>query len=506
VRSSSLAALAIRYKNSSISSTFEEYIPLNTSPESLGISSQSIIDFLKAANESGIHWHSYVLMRHGKIASSGAWKPWSLNNKHTLYSLSKSFTSTAIGLLVDEGKIKVTDPIINYFREDTPSSISENLHKMTIHHLLSMNVGHDTECIEKFRTTDEKWEKIFLNHEVVHEPGTHFLYNTPSTYMLGSLVNKVTGMSLLAYLKPRIFMPLGITDYDWEVNKQDKEVAGWGLRLKPTDVVKLGQLYLQKGKYNGKQIISEAWVNMATQKQTESQKGNSDWSQGYGYQFWRCKHNLYRGDGAFGQYCIVMPDQDAVLVVNSETPDMQKNLNIIYEHLLPAMTNEKLPEDKAILSRLRTMEASLKLLPQQSSYSPKIKTIINFTHEDNSYGLKKTTIKERLGLYTFTFTQDKAIYKITAGIGKWSINEGSSKLYLFGTTRRNPKPSDIAASAIWLDERTLQLELRFIEAIHGDKLTFYIDGDNSYISFLGSLSEMSTNNKEERLAINSKLA
>ncbi len=301
---------------------FGDHLPISlprTSPEAQGISSTAIRNFLKAINASGIQWHSFMLLRHGNVVAEGWWKPFDATYKHTLYSLSKSFTSSAIGMLVIDGKLKVEDPVISFFPNDLPAEISDNLRKMKVKHLLTMNTGHAEDTLPKFRESPDKtWTKIYFEQPVTFQPGTHFLYNTGNTYMLGAIVYKITGQTLEQFLGPRLFQPLGITGYDWEKSPQGLNTAGYGLRIKTEDIARFGQLYLQKGKWDGKEILSEAWINEATSSQTRSQEGNGDWAQGYGYQFWRCKPGFYRGDGAYGQYCIVMPEQDAVLAITSE--------------------------------------------------------------------------------------------------------------------------------------------------------------------------------------------
>jgi CubicO group peptidase (beta-lactamase class C family) len=504
IKSTSLTALALQIPNLYNWESIAESEMKLASPESLGIDSQSILDFINAANASDIQWHNYVLLRHGKIASQGSWKPFDLNNKHTLYSLSKSFTSTAIGMLVDEGKLKVTEPVINFFKEDLPEVVSDNLKKMTVHHLLTMNTGHNTECIDKFRSSTDKWSKIFLHHEVPNEPGTKFMYNTPATYMLGAILHKVTGKTVSEYLKPRLFDKLGIKDYDWEVNREGLNMAGWGLRLNPKDIAKFGQLYLQKGRWNGKQIISEKWIDEATKKQTTSNPGDSDWSQGYGYQFWRCKHNLYRGDGAFGQYCIVMPDQDAVMVVNSESGNLQKNMTIIYDTILKGMQSTPMKENKELVNQLRKAENTLTIKPTQNKANPTLPAQINLSMADNPFQLSEATIIDHGSYFLLNLRTPTGLSEIKAGKAQWIINPSNNKPYLFGTQRRYPMPSNIAASGAFISDKELQVELRFVEAVHGDKLIFKIDGEDSMLTFKSSLTELSANNPEERSPIKVK--
>ncbi|MBW7461807.1 serine hydrolase, partial [Paenibacillus sepulcri] len=148
---------------------------------------------------------------------------------------------------------------------------------------------------------------------VEHEPGTHFVYNSGATYMLSAILQKVTGQTLLEYLQPRLIEPLGIKGAAWDVCPRGINVGGWGLNVTTEDIARFGQLYLQKGMWNGQRLLTEEWIAEATSSQISNGDGGvNDWAQGYGYQFWRCRHGVYRGDGAFGQFCIVMPEQDAV--------------------------------------------------------------------------------------------------------------------------------------------------------------------------------------------------
>ena len=481
---------------------FDVYTPLGLgrmSPESQGVSSAAISKFINAANASGLGWHSFMLLRHGNVIAEGWWKPFNPKYKHTLYSLSKSFTSTAIGLLVKEGRIKVDDQVISFFPDELPAEISDNLKQMKIKNLLTMNTGHGEDTTSKMREGTTAWTKTFLSLPVDHKPGEHFLYNTGATYMLGAIVNKVTGQDLEKFLTPRLFKPLDIKGYDWEKSPQGLSVAGWGLRIKTEDIAKFGQLYLQKGKWNGKEILSESWVSEATSYQTSSNKGDSDWSQGYGYQFWRCKPDFYRGDGAFGQYCVVMPQHDAVLVVNSESWDMQKQMTLMWENLLPALQSSPLPENAGDLQQLKRDLNDLSLPVAKGSVSSPLSKKFSgskIKFDTNGFGVTEMQFKFSDNECACIVKSTKGNQSIKSGWEKWVTNDDSSP-YLFAIGNRNPVPSKIAASATWINENTLQLNLRFVEAIHGDKITCTFDGDKVSISFLNTVAE-NTNNPEKR--------
>jgi CubicO group peptidase (beta-lactamase class C family) len=174
----------------------------------------------------------------------------------------------------------------------------------------------------------------------------------------------VTGETVLDYLKPRLFEPLGIEKPDWPASPQGNTVGGWGLSIKTEDIAKFGQLYLQKGQWNGKQLVPASWVEQATSKQVSNGSDPSkDWDQGYGFQFWRCRHNAYRGDGAFGQFCLVLPDQDAVVAITANCRDMQAELNIVWEKLLPAFHDAPLPASADEQAKLKQTLAALAVRP-----------------------------------------------------------------------------------------------------------------------------------------------
>jgi CubicO group peptidase (beta-lactamase class C family) len=311
-----------------------------SAPEAQGVSSEQLLRFLKAVDERVKSMHSFMLLRHGYVVAEAWWAPESPETPHVLWSLSKSFTSTAVGMAVSEGKIRLDDRVIDFFPEDVPEKVSDQLKAMRIRDLLTMTTGHQSE--PNVRETKE-WIRVFLAHPVPHKPGTHFLYNTPATFMQSAIMQKVTGQSTLEYLQPRLFDPLGIAAPKWDTNPEGITLGGYGLYLKTEDIAKFGQLYLQRGKWNGKQLVPEDWIPAATSKQVSNGSNpESDWDQGYGFQFWRCRHNAYRGDGRDGQFCVVMPSLDAVIVMTAKTGNMQSQLNVVWDELLPAISNRPL--------------------------------------------------------------------------------------------------------------------------------------------------------------------
>jgi CubicO group peptidase (beta-lactamase class C family) len=350
-----------------------------SSPERQGVASSSILGFVEAADAQFDSLHSFMMVRHGHVVAEAWWSPYSAESRHELYSLSKSFTSTAVGLAIAEGKMTVDDSVLAAFPEDAPENPSANLKAMRVRDLLRMSAGHQGEVK---LSADVICAKSFLAHPVPFKPGTHFLYNTPATFMASAMVQKATGQSVLEYLKPRLFKPLGITDPTWDTNFQGISLGGYGLSLKTEDIAKFGQLYLQKGKWKGKQIVPAAWVEEATSRQTSNGSNpKSDWEQGYGYQFWRCRNNAFRGDGAFGQYCLVIPDRGVVIAITSGLGDLQGVLNLIWEKLLPAPISPAFSEDTEAAQKLQDKLKSLTIRkPKGQATSPILAQISGKTY------------------------------------------------------------------------------------------------------------------------------
>jgi CubicO group peptidase (beta-lactamase class C family) len=465
-------------------------------PEAEGISSAAIMQFLDSAMASQHEFHSIMIVRHGKVIAEGWWNPYGPDLKHTLYSTSKSFTSTALGFAVAEKKLTVKDKVVSFFADELPDTISPYLAQLTLKDLLTMSVGQDPDPTFSLRSADSNWVRSFLALPIVNEPGTMFLYNSMATYMLSAIVQKVTGERIIDYLTPRLFEPLGISGMDWEVDPMGINTGGWGLRLKTEDMAKFGQLLLQKGKWNDRQIIPASWVEEATTFKIDqapdapqSRKDSSDWMQGYCYQFWRCRNNAFRADGAFGQYIIVMPDQDAVIAITAESPDMQDEINLIWENLLPAMEDKELPENVAMAENLRQRLQSLSLPPDPESIASNAAPDLQpktFQLEDNDRQLDVLSIEFTGELCHVVLQAHNAAYRLDFGSAEWTE----------GTTAR-PGPSltgplggidnyRIAGKYNWRDNHTLYLVLRYIESPHHEKIICTFDKDNVTVSITPS--------------------
>jgi CubicO group peptidase (beta-lactamase class C family) len=325
-------------------------------PEEHGVPSSAVMAFLDAVEERVDALHSIVLVRHGHTLARGWWTPYQSDRPHALLSVSKAFTSTAVGLAVEEGLLSIDDPVVPLFPDAVPARVDDHLAALRVRHLLTMTAGHAADTTDALWTGDRDWARVFLAQPFVHEPGSTFVYDTPVTYMLSAIVQRLTGETVLDYLRPRLFEPLGIAEPIWDTCPRGVTVGGWGLSLRTEEVARFGELYLRDGLWHGRQLVPASWVRAATTTQVATGAlDDVDWRQGYGYQFWTSRHG-YRADGAFGQFCLVLPERDAVVAITSGTPDTPLVLDLVWEHLLPAMGDGPLPADdgaaKALTDRL----------------------------------------------------------------------------------------------------------------------------------------------------------
>jgi CubicO group peptidase (beta-lactamase class C family) len=438
-----------------------------SSPESRGVSSVAVLEFVEAADKSIDAMNSFMLVRHGHVVAEGWWSPYGPESPHSLYSLSKSFTSTAVGLAVSEGKLSLDDEVLKAFPDAGPAEASKNLRSMRVRDLLRMSTGHQA---EPPRPKDRPWTEAFLAHHVPNKPGTHFLYNTSGTYMLSAMVQKATGQTVLDYLRPRLFEPLGIEAPTWEASPQGISAGGYGLSVRTEDIAKFGQLYLQKGKWQDKQLVPEAWVEEATARQTSNGSDpKSDWEQGYGYQFWRCRHGAYRGDGAFGQFCVVLPEQDAVVVITSGVRDMQGVLNLVWDKLLPALKPSPLAADDAASAKLRSRLAGLTLKPQEGSGSPPQAAGRTYVFPANDRKIESARVESNGSGDALVLRVGGVERRIECGSGSWK----RGRLALGPQLPEQPA----AASGAWVGDDTFKAKVCFYETPFVVTLSLKFDGD-----------------------------
>jgi len=454
-----------------------------SSPEQQGISSADLLAFIEAADKDIDTMNSFMLIRHGHVVAEGWWAPYDRDTPHVLYSLSKSFTSTAVGLAIAEGKLNLDDQVIKFFPDEVPADASVNLRAMRVRDLLRMNTGNQLEAPIRVNFPNqqtETWTKTFLTHPVPFKPGTHFLYNSPATYMLSAIVQKVTGMTVLDYLRPRLFEPLGFKQPTWVASPQGITAGAYGLSIRTEEIARFGELYLHKGMWNGKQLIPAAWVDQATSVQTSNGSApTSDWDQGYGYQFWRSRHNSFRGDGAFGQYCMVIPELDAVVAITSGVRDMQQVMNLVWDKLLPAMKPGRLPENPAARRQLEAQLAALKVkFPSGAASSPMSGSVSGkwFEFPENARGIKAVS-------FDFNSTSPALIVRTATGDTRMAIGRdtwtNSRGMFANGLDHALSVPTNplVAAAGAWTAENTFTVKIVLSETPYYSTLNFKFDGD-----------------------------
>ena len=409
-------------------------------PESQGVSSRAILNWIDACEKTFSAWngsgavHGFVIVRNGKTIAEGSWKPFNtLEETHMLYSHSKSFTSTAIGFLVEEGKLDLDERVMEIFPELTPTNVTENLKAMRVRDLLTMNVGSKWD--HKIHSFDD-WGRTFFEKELQTKPGCGFKYDSDATYMLAAIVEKRSGEKLMDYLDKRFFKKIGIEKAWSTVSPQDIACGGWGMNMTTREIARFGLCYIQNGVWGGKNVIHPQWVQLATARHTSSGWRNvgiralgegSDWQQGYGFQFWRCHNNGYRADGAAGQLTLVYPDVNLVVSVNAGLGDMQKEINLVKENLLAALKDEALPEDSKAQAELKKRLADLEIAPVKGD----LKGVEKYIDKEipvlkNHRKIKSVKLYKKGDDLRFVFKVNDEINDIPVGVGRWA--EGAMRI------------------------------------------------------------------------------
>lgn len=443
-------------------------LPRST-PEEQGVDPRALLRLVDAL-EAWPELHSLMVVRHGSVVAEGWAAPFASDRLHELFSLSKSFTSTAVGFAVAEGLLTVDDLVLDHFV--SPQEPDDNLRRMRVRHLLTMTTGHDEDPTPRVFPTDD-WVAGFLAQPVAHEPGTFFVYNTAATHVLSALVQKLTGQRLLDYLGPRLFEPLGIEGATWQQSPGGVDVGGSGMSGTTEDIAVLGQLYLQDGVWDGRRVLPEGWAAEATAKQVSNDRNTDiDWAQGYGYQFWRGRHGSYRGDGAFGQYCVVLPDQDVVVAITSGVAEMHGELALVWEHLLPGLSDGPLPGDHEGRRRLADRLEGLRLDPPHGSpTSPTGERLDGrtITFEPNTLGVRNAVLEVGDGHDRLTVDHEDETVILSVGHDQPALTR---------TTLRRREPEDVLVSGAWTTPDTYVLTARFVESPFVLTATVTVSGDD----------------------------
>ena len=451
-------------------------------PESQGVPSEAILKFIDGcektfdAGDLGAI-HGFVIVRHGKVIAEGSWKPFdTLNETHMLYSHSKSFTSSAIGLLADRGKIDLDERIVDIFSNEVPAKVSENLAQLRVRDLLTMNVGKKDHLLRD----GGDWVKEFLSKDFFRKPGTGFKYDSDATYMLAAIVEKKSGMKMMDYLQKNMFDQIGITKAWTTCSPQGIPCGGWGMNMTTRELARFGQLYLNRGDWDGKRVLSSDWVSLATTRQTWSGWQNvgvkalgegTDWEQGYGFQFWRCRHGAYRADGAGGQYTVVIPEKDMVVSAHAGLGDFPKELDLIWDNLLPVLKDAPLAENPSAQKKLADRLAKLAIKPVEFARARKWTTPFEFSLRENSRGFKSVRFDPKDGGGCIcTLVTRAGEQKFPAGTGEWQ--EGSIRI----------DTENYEGLGAYIGEHKTMASCGFVTG--GFHLKAYLTGTTGYLEFI----------------------
>lgn len=430
---------------------------VRATPESQGISSDLFAALLRELDASkDTEMHHFMALRHGKVICECNFAPYPKGMWHITHSMCKSITGMAIGMLIEEEKLKLDENIYDIFPDHINAFSKIFRPVITVENLLTMTSG--VTFNESGIVSGNDWLGSFLNASVNGKPGTEFQYNSLNTYVLSAIVTKRTGETLTEYLIPRLFGPLGITKYYWETCPKGITKGGWGLFLCAEDMAKLGQLYLQRGKWNGQQLVSEYWIEISTARHLKTQNG----TYGYGYQLWmEQRPGSFEYNGMLGQNVIIYPDMDMVLVTNAGNKELFQDcimLNIIRKYFpVNYHPADILPENPLSYSLLKRLCGEL---------------------ENGENNNRSTSLR-----------------------GRWKRNvvsrrKHSDKKYSYRISAAVDRPSDhhsfmraVSGRTYVMEQQNIGIAPLFVQVFHNNmtdgisEISFTYDAGNFYVSF-----------------------
>lgn len=443
------------------------------------INPKAVYDFIKHCENNNLGINSFMLIKGSTVVSEGYHSPYTNEDIHVLYSLSKSITATALGFAVDEGKISLDDSICKFFDEYDKHGMNKSI---TIRHLVTMTAGKMIGMAKNRHQKD--WIKIFFDAPFVFKPGSKFLYTNDNFYLLSAIISKVYKETLVDFLYPRLFKPLGIEKPLWETDKFGYAAGGWGLYMCIEDLAKIMVCYCQNGKYNGKQVIPPSWIKSATAYQVDTvKKGHIDVTKGYGFGFWRTSlPNTYRAYGLHGQMGYVFEDKDTVLVINSGISKDEKLSSAIID-LYKTLWDEPQTEYEEKLSGLLSSFGDKDNLPVAPRNS-----ILENKYDKKTLKTKSSRFASMLNATISTMHNEKSgstdrfslsldynndlflLWKENTCVNK--IKLGMKNIYESTKIEINNMKFTAFAKAAWTEEKVLTVLIRIAETCHVRKLDF----------------------------------
>lgn len=450
------------------------------SPEFHGVPSSALLNFINALDKLEF-LHGITIFRHGEAILQASWKPYSPDIPHHLFSLSKSFVSCAIGFALQDGRLSFTDTLGALFPEyATLPTVSEETKSITVKDLLTMRSGQGECHLGQFIVFPSKEGKTFAQQymevPLKWKPGEMFNYNSGNTYMLSAIIQKLYGMNVVEFLYPRLFEPLGIEKPYWQQSPEGVKYGGWGLFLTLEDISKFTKLISEGGVWEGKQILPADYLKEATSFHSDNSfNNNRDWENGYGYQFWRCSHEgAFRGDGACGQYALVIPDYDMAIATQAGLPMMGKILIEIWDNLLPSIKTDKpiipVPADQQALAEKL---ASLELPKPQGGFRAGVQNG-KFLLEKNTIGFDSVECQFQAAGGELILTRGEKSFTLPFGYGKWLCGD-APQIY-------NDLGGKVALAGAWENESTLLLNMAFLNEPTFAKYRLEFNGDSITIN------------------------
>ena len=461
-------------------------LPRST-PAAEGISTQAVInmmDSLMALPECDIH--HVMVVRHGKVVAELHPAPFRAEDSHTLYSASKTFTSLAIGIAIDENLLRLDDRVMTFFPEKRTDRVSDNMADMTVRDLLMMASGVKPDWTMRNNSMD--WVKDWLAKSVDDKPGSLFQYDSMCTFMLSAIVQRVTGYTMLEYLEKKLFPPMHITVADWETSPDGINTGGWGLRVQAETMAKLGQLLLNKGSWNGQQLVSADYVEAACSRLIDGGAKETvpptDGNQGYGYQVWQSKWpGSFRADGAMGQYTVVVPQEDLVVVILGMKLYGHEELACIWNQLMPGLKAAPLQPEKKLQKKLDNLCAKASLQLPQGNKGKNQSKLLHL--ESNKFGIREIGLfgggaektmeveYEAQDSESFVLGYGSWCYSPLAGMPYYSINAiNRMQGFAHGFTA--------AAAYAWTSPMMLEVRVHYVDWISG--LVFIFDFNKNEVT------------------------
>ena len=448
---------------------------MRATPESQGIASQAIEAMLRDIRDAAADVHSMLVMRHGRLVFEHYFAPYSATTPHAMFSCSKTFTSMLVGIAQGKGLLSVRDRVLSFFPEKNVAAPSDNLRAMTVEDLLMMGSGNAKDTFPAMYGAmdqpDADFVSIFLNRPVEYRPGTHFVYNTGATYMLSAILTRVTGRTALELANEWLFGPMGIEGATWETCPRGICLGGTGLRITPRDMLKMGMLLLARGRWGDEQLIPADYVDAAQQKHIDNRSGDPgqdpNWAAGYCYQMWRCCFDAYRADGMGGQFIVVKPDLDLIVVFTSALggdKPIGYPLWLIEHKLLPGVTAQA--QDAA-----PGAEASLAALAE--SLSAPRPAALPEAAKDFPFGRRLAFSENPLGLSALTVDGNSLRAELPKGALTVEFDWNAPRL------NASPKPALggwarsalVSGEARWRGEKGLLVAARYF----GEPLTVHFE-------------------------------